>query len=146
MKVPALFASLLMTTSIACLAPKLKVDFETKLNRWVGQPVTAFINANQLPAETLDRPEGGKAYVFATNVTHKDSLNYTEYTNLNTGARVELGPGQQPTGWVRDSQSNSVIVKDRSVVLQNNQYCRVMLETNAQGIILSARYEGNGCW
>ncbi|MBK8793678.1 MAG: hypothetical protein IPN59_11145 [Holophaga sp.] len=98
MKLPALFASLLMTTSIACLAPKLKVDFETKLNRWVGQPVTAFINANQLPAETLDRPEGGKAYVFATNVTHKDSLNYTEYTNLNTGARVELGPGSQPVG------------------------------------------------
>jgi len=144
MMIPALIATLLMTTSIACLAPKLKTEFETKLNRWLGQPITAFINANQLPVETSARQEGGKRYLFATSATHIDRMQYTQYNNLITGERAELGPGMQPTGWVRDSQR--VIAKDTSVALQNNQFCRVIIETNVQGTILTIGYEGNGCW
>ncbi|MDP2875779.1 MAG: hypothetical protein Q8O00_06305 [Holophaga sp.] len=146
MKSSILLASLLLTTSIACLAPKLKADFETKLSRWVGHSVTNFINANKLPDETIDRPGGGKTYVFAYNSNQKGSVKYTEYTSLDTGARVELTSGEQPTGWVRDSQDNRVIVKDTSVSTQFNKYCRVVLDTNAEGRILTARYEGNDCW
>ena len=138
---------LLAIGMMACLPPKRQVEFETRLNRWVGQPMSAFIKANPFPAETSPRrPDGGRSYVFASTDSQPISFNYTEYTNYATGQRVVQGAAAHPPDWMNDGGAQQVRVADRSFEGKANFYCRVILETDANEMIRAVRYEGNKCW
>ena len=133
---------LLLTASLACLGPKLKADFEAKLNHWVGRPVSEFIQANGRPTKVSAQPDGGQTYVFDTKMELTNSdLTYRSYHDSKTGLRVEPQLPGDPT-----PSGGQVVARDESVPMRNNLYCRLILETNAEGIVLKSRYEGNNCW
>ena len=137
---------ILLVGSLGCLAAKRKADFEANLNSWVGRPATEFIQAQGEPILTTPRPQGGFTHVF-TNGRRQEQfqVNYREYTNLSTGQRVEQSPQSTPPDWAMNP-SQTVRVIDRPVTMTTNLYCRLILETDAKGTILSTRYEGNDCW
>lgn len=146
MRTTALLVGLSLSMSMACLAPKQKANFEASLNRWVGRPVSAFIQANRLPDAISDRAAGGKIYVFEASSSVKETFEYTEYTNYATGQRVERGAGSQPPTWMNDGSTQRVEVGDKSITLKPRRYCRVILETDAREVIQAVRHEGNDCW
>ena len=117
-----LLASLLMVPSLACLAPKLKADFEADLKRWVGRPVAEFIQLKGNPAEISPRPQGGKVYGFITRSFQSGPRDTAKFAN----ADGTLG--------------------EASMAMGGPLYCRLILETDATGTILATRYEGNNCW
>lgn len=112
---------LLLLASTACLAPKLKADFETDLKRWVGQPVATFIKAKEDPMEIKPRPQGGSVYVF------------------------QLHKPQGPRDPVRFANANGTL-GENTQDLRAPRYCRLILETDAAGLILTTQWEGNDCW
>lgn len=140
-----LLPGLLLLTSVACLAPRQKAEFETKLHRWVGRPATEFIRANGNPSSATARPEGGKTYLFATLNLKDSKVAYREYTNYTTGERATVPPGGSVPQSMQDG-ANKVRSHETSATLRSNLYCRVTLETDANDIILATRYEGNDCW
>lgn len=146
MRTTALLVGLLLSISMACLGPNQKANFEASLNRWVGRPISAFINANRLPDAISDRAQGGKIYVFEASHSVTETFKYTEYTNFATGQRAELGAGSQPPTWMSDGGAQRVQVNDKSITVKPRHYCRVILETDAREVIQSVRYEGNDCW
>lgn len=146
MKPAQLFPYLLAIATMACLPPKPQVEFEARLIRWVGQPVSAFIQANRHPASFSVRPGGGRIYVFAKSSSTPISFEYKEYVNYDTGQRVVQGAGSQPPDWMNDGGGQRVSVQESSLHSESNRYCRVMVETDAKDIILAVRYEGNDCW
>ena len=111
-------ACLLLGSSLACLGPKLKADFESDMRGWVGRPITAFIQAKGEPVQAAPRPEGGRTYTFET---------WNTYTTLSQGANAD---GTLSGG----------------MTLSSPLLCRLILEVDAAGTILSTRYEGNNCW
>ncbi|MFN7957085.1 MAG: hypothetical protein U0P46_01980 [Holophagaceae bacterium] len=113
--------TLVLLVSTACLAPKLKADFETDLKRWVGQPIAAFIKAREDPMETKPRPQGGHIYVF------------------------ELHKPQGPGDPVRFANAD-VTLGEVAMDLRAPRHCRLTLETGSGGLIVSTRWEGNDCW
>ncbi|BDU69250.1 hypothetical protein GETHOR_13510 [Geothrix oryzae] len=145
MNASPLLVGLLLTTSMACLAPKRKADFEANLNRWVGRPATEFIRANGNPSTTSARPDGGKTYVFAAYHQKEDKIVYREFHNTTTHESVQQAPGATPPEWVNNS-SDGIQTRKVPVSLTSNLYCRVVLEADARGTILSTKYEGNDCW
>jgi hypothetical protein len=118
----ALLAGLLLTSGMACLAPKLKADFEADLRRWVGRPTSEFIRAKGNPAEIKPRPEGGRIYVF---MTHTQGTNYRDTANFANADGTLGGAAMAMGGPLR---------------------CRLILETDAADTILITRWEGNDCW
>ena len=111
-------ACLLLGSSLACLAPRLKADFEAGLRGWVGRPITAFIAAKGEPVKATPRSEGGRTYTFES---------WNTYTTLSHGANAD---GTLSGG----------------MTLASPLLCRQILEVDATGTILSTRYEGNNCW
>lgn len=122
MNAPPLLVGLLLSTSMACLGPKLKADFEADLNRWAGRPIGEFIHAKGDPAQIRPRPQGGKVYVFFTHTTKGNWNDLANFANSDGS----LGGGQMATGGPLS--------------------CRLILETDAAGTILTTRWEGNDCW
>jgi hypothetical protein len=145
MNTRVLLPGLLLLASVACLAPKQKAEFETKLHRWVGRPAAEFIQANGNPSTTTARPEGGNTYLFATVSLKESHLVYREYTNYTTGEKATVPPGGSLPQSMQDG-AHQVRSRQTSVPLRSNLYCRVTLETDAKDIILATRYEGNDCW
>lgn len=117
-----LLSGLLLATSMACLAPRLKAEFEADLKRWVGQPVVAFIKAKEEPIEIKPRPQGGQVYFF---VLHKAAT--------------------APRDPVRFANANGTL-GGNTMDMRAPLSCRLILETDATGIILTTRWEGNDCW
>jgi hypothetical protein len=122
MNTPSILVGLVLSTSIACLGPKLKADFEADLNRWSGGQISEFIQAKGDPTQIKPRPQGGKVYVF---LTHTPSGNWRD-TEKFANADGSLGEASMTMGGAR--------------------YCRLILETDALGTILTIRWEGNDCW
>lgn len=121
MNVQLLFCSLWLATTLGCLAPKLKADFEADLKGWVGKPMTEFIHYKGAPEQTRPRPEGGKILTF---VTHQN----------------QHGPGETS----RFANADGTLGAD--VRFSSSGYCRLILEVDAKGTILTTRWEGNDCW
>lgn len=124
MKVPLLLCGLWLATAMACLAPKLKADFEADLKGWVGKPIAEFIVYKGEPAQAKLRPEGGKVYVFERNNT-------------------QSGPYKSVRGVRADGSLGWPILLSRGAYLE---FCRLILETDTAGTILTTRWEGNDCW
>ena len=144
MKSLILLPFLLAVVSLACLPPNLQVDFEARLNHWVGQPVSAFIQANRNPASFSVLPGGGRIYVFVTSSSTPISFEYV--TNFDTGQRAAQGAGSQPPDWMNDGGAPRVSVEPCSIHASSNRYCRVIVETDAKDIILVVGYVGDDCW
>ena len=116
----ALLSGFFLATSIACI--NQKADFEIKLNRWIGRPITEFMRANVESTETKALEGGGSEYVFdLTWKTHQLATPSDFYSSAPTYQHQPL----------RETSRNT---------------CRLILTTNQQGIILTTRYEGTGCW
>ena len=124
------------------MAPKLKADFEADLNRWIGKPVQEFIQSHGKPAKTSPGPEGRLIYVFNTRLrTNYSDVNYRSHTDSKTGLAVapQLAGDTTPSG-------GHVVVRNETVTMRTNLYCRLIIETNADGMITATKYEGNDCW
>jgi hypothetical protein len=123
MKTQFLRPGLLLAASLGCLAPRLKADFEADLRRWIGHPITEFSLYKGAPLESKSRPESGKIYVFVANEGRYPAKDPVRFASPDGSlGHVSMRMGGSP------------------------QYCRLILETNAEGIILTTRWEGNDCW
>lgn len=117
-----LLSGLCLMATLACLMPTRKADFEADLRRWVGRSSAEFIQYKGNPEQIRPRAEGGKIYVFLTHKSPGVQMGVTKFAR----ADGTLGPG----------------VPMRSGPL----FCRLILETDAAGTILTTRWEGNDCW
>jgi hypothetical protein len=108
--------------STGCLASRLKADFEADLGRWVGHPIAEFCSYKGNPEKVLPRPEGGEVYVFL--LISQRARPYQAV--LPVGARGSL---DQPT-----------------TLTGSGSLCRLFLETDRTGIILTTRWQGSDCW
>ncbi|MDP2877768.1 MAG: hypothetical protein Q8O00_16380 [Holophaga sp.] len=94
-----------------CIGPKLKLEFETSIQQWVGKPVSELL-AKSLPDKNkqttiFEKKDGGQFITVDSQVV---------YDEVNPGKkRFILG-------------------------------CSRIFETDPSGRIVSARYEGQGCW
>ena len=71
--------------------------------------------------EIKPRPQGGHVYVF------------------------QLHKPQGPRDPVRFANANGTL-GGNTMDLRAPHYCRLILETDATGLILTTRWEGNDCW
>jgi hypothetical protein len=121
MKVPLLLCALWLATAMACLAPKLRADFEADLKGWIGKPMAEFILYKGEPEQTRFRPQGGRILTFLTHQNQSGSRETSRFAN----ADGTMG---------------------RGVRLSSPLYCRLILDVDDKGTILTTRWEGNDCW
>lgn len=102
-----------------CLSIQQKADFEAGLRGWVGRPLAEF-------------PQG--AYDSAWRPAAAGSRVYTFERR-----------GSQP-GFGVSGGAASGASAPQGVRIAGALFCRIILEVDNRGIIISSRYEGNDCW
>lgn len=123
MKVPVLLSVMILGALTACLAPRLKADFEADLKRWEGRPCAEFIQYKGAPQQSKPRPGGGMIHVFETRNTQSGPQQTARFARADGTLGPAIAMPKGATG-----------------------YCRLILETDPAGIILTTRWEGNDCW
>jgi len=111
---------LLLGLLTSCLSIQKKADFEKSLRGWIGKPIADFRERDLDLIRTGTSPQGLKVYIFEFQGWQR---------GIGQPGSAAIGASQP--GW---APSGGAV------------YCRIVLEVNQSGTIVSSRYEGNGCW
>jgi len=130
---------------LGCASPQLKADFETGLRSWVGRPVAEYAKASGGYYRAEELPGGGRRYSFLRTSPRgaETVVTSNRYMNIATGEVTDVGPGGVPPAW---AESKGVRVQSDRTNLTPALYCRVLLDTDKEGLITATRYEGTNCW
>ena len=130
---------------LGCASPQLKADFETGLRGWVGRPVAEYAKANGGYYQAEELSSGGRRYSFLrTSARGAETVVVSNrYMNVATGQVADVGPGGVPPEW---AETRGVRVQSDRTNLTPALYCRVLLDTDKDGLITATRYEGTNCW
>lgn len=136
------FALLLL---LGCASPRMKADFESGLQGWVGRPVVDYAKANGGYYQAEELSNGGRRYRFLRTSPRgaETVVTSNRYMNIATGQVADVGPGGVPPAW---AESKGVRVQSDRANLTPALYCRVLLDTDKAGLITATRYEGTNCW
>lgn len=135
----------LLLSMTGCLSIQQKQEFETRLQSWKGQPLDA-VHLRGMVLKSVEPLLGiGHRHTFERVRQGSDQTTYHTYRDPVTGQTAEvLSAGNRPE-WANNGAHN--IQEGVSVhTINTNLYCRIILDTNASGVIVGIRYEGNDCW
>lgn len=132
--------------AFACGVPQRQIEFQQRMQTWIGRPWEAFVQAQGQPQKASVAPDGSRLAIYHHERTERTSVTSTQVVNVDTGQRVNVAPGQN-----RDAASQQLGPTARTrttndtTVLQARSYCTITVHVNAKGIIEKIDVEGNDC-
>lgn len=130
----------------ACAVPQRQVEFQQRMQSWIGRPWEAFVQEQGKPQRVSVEPDGSRLAVYHRQRVEQTAVTSTQVVNVDTGQRVAVAPGQDVD--VARQQvgvgSRTREVKD-TTTLRTRLSCTITVQVNAKGLIEKIDVEGNDC-
>jgi hypothetical protein len=131
---------------LACGAPQRQIEFQQRMQSWIGRPWDAFAQEQGRPQSVSVEPDGSRLAVYHRQRTEQTAVTSTQVVNVDTGDRVQVAAGQNVDA---SRQQLGVGARTREVkdttVMRTRLSCTITVRINAQGLIEKIDVEGNDC-